>query len=629
MSRVAVGPSRLETLWDKMEAPSGRNKVREEVRLSDLEAEDLAWFENRADFVLTPEKNADKGIARHLAVDDKLMTLLGFYLAEGSCSARNGVRLSLGKGNQRFCGEMADNIELVFGHKPTLYEREDRVAELKLVNRVAALAWENLFGFHQANSATKRIPDLAFNVSESLRLEFLRGYLLGDGTVHDRGLSFTTSSYDLASGLMYLLSSLGVVSSSSQRQPDGVEREARGEPCVTRLPYWTISVSSREDLSKIERVWSSHANAEGLRQWVASTTKSGNRRFERIDGDLIALPITEITPVEASNGMVYDFSVQDDENFVAGMGGLCCHNTDADIDGAHIRTLLLTFFYRQMPDLITRGHVFIAQPPLYSVKLTNKAKPKYLKDEAALSQYLFDLAIEGTAFSNAGRVLGKDEIEAAAKAHFAANDCIAHWGRFYDESFLEILCENAWTIDSSTDATRAASLASISAAYAAHGAKPATMSWGKDASGADELQIHRVKFGNKKVASIPAHFFEGDDFAKIKAASALLAPMRALGWNAKRSGMDSNFGTLKSMIETVFADVRKNMTIQRYKGLGEMNPEQLHETTLDVKVRSLLKVTIDDAIAADKTFQMLMGDDVPPRRQFIEENALGAKNIDT
>ncbi|MGH7879652.1 MAG: toprim domain-containing protein, partial [Candidatus Binataceae bacterium] len=170
LSRATVGPSRLHRIWDERYRASGRNLVREYVRLADLEPEDLDWFAGREDLALTPEHHASHGIPRFIAVDDALMTLLGFYLAEGSCSDRNGIRLSIGAGNRAFASEMAGKLGSIFGRIPISYSSSGRCDELKLVNRVAALAWQHIFGFATADSLTKRIPDLVFNVSESQRL---------------------------------------------------------------------------------------------------------------------------------------------------------------------------------------------------------------------------------------------------------------------------------------------------------------------------------------------------------------------------------------------------------------------------------------------------------------------------
>jgi DNA gyrase subunit B len=297
--------------------------------------------------------------------------------------------------------------------------------------------------------------------------------------------------------------------------------------------------------------------------------------------------------------------------------------TDADIDGAHIRTLLLTFFYRQMPELIERGHIFIAQPPLYKVK-QGKIE-RYIKDEKALNDFLFKLAIEGSTFWCGDEQLNLAQIEAAANAYFSAEESIGHWGRFYDVAFLEALRESLVSVDHSSELGRAAALAQFAKAV---GSEPVQFNWDQDAKGGWELRVLRKRFGNKKIAKVPSHFFDGEHYAKIEDAAAILAPMRVQGWKAKRAGFEGDFGTFKEMIEAIFAETRKGLTIQRYKGLGEMNPEQLYETTLDVTVRRLLRVTINDAIAADQTFQMLMGGDVPPRRQFIEQNALGVRNLD-
>lgn len=297
--------------------------------------------------------------------------------------------------------------------------------------------------------------------------------------------------------------------------------------------------------------------------------------------------------------------------------------TDADIDGAHIRTLLLTFFYRQMPELIQRGHIFIAQPPLYKVK--QGKTERYIKDEKALNEFLFKLAIEGSTFWCGERQLDLAEIELAANAYFEADEAIAYWGRFYDATFMEALRESSVPMLHETPEEREASLIGMRESVKG---EPVELSWGVDSVGEPELLVQRKRFGNKRVARIPAHFFKSEHYAKIQAASAILAPMRDNGWRAKRSGFEGKFDTFQAMIKATFAETRKSLTIQRYKGLGEMNPAQLWETTLDVTVRRLLRVTINDVIAADQTFQMLMGGDVPPRRQFIEQNALGVRNLD-
>ncbi|GIV60111.1 MAG: hypothetical protein KatS3mg043_1200 [Rhodothermaceae bacterium] len=459
MEEVEVGPSRLDRIWDEQYRGAPANRVRPYVCLADLDQTDLDWFDGRDDVMLTPVHYQTHGIPRYLPVTPDLMTLLGFYLAEGSCSERGGVRWTIGKRNRQVLPEMRQALERVFGLPPRVYEPNGRAGEMKLVNRVVALVWQHVFGFDGATAATKTIPDLVFNVSEPLRRAFLRGYLLGDGTVTGGRLSFSTVSRDLASGLMYLLSSLGVVASLSSRDPDGVVREIRGAPCQTRHRCWSVTVTAREDLERLQPVWAGLPGSDAIEARLDSPHPSVNRSFEPIGGDLIAVPIRSITEVEATNGQVYDFSVEADENFVAGMGGLCCHNTDADVDGAHIRTLLLTFFYRQLRPLVEQGHIYVALPPLYKVKQ------------------------------------GKDE-------------------------------RYAWTDE--------------------------------------EMQ-------------------------------AIVREMNEAG--------------------------RGKVVVQRYKGLGEMNPEQLWETTMDPETRVLQQVTIEDAAAADRIFSTLMGDAVEPRRKFIERNA--------
>ena len=288
-AQVQAVPSRLERAWQTQYSGSGRNAVRNLVRLAELDAMDVEWFAAR-DGLRTDARALRRPtpFRAELKVDEDLMTLLGFYVAEGSCSDRNGIRLSIGRSNRAIATEMADRMHRVFGIAPTLYESSERAADLKLVNRVAASAWQEMFGFRGAESHTKRIPDLVFNVAAPLRLAFLRGYLRGDGTAAAGRLAFATSSYDLASGLMYLLSSLGVVASLSEHEPDGAVRQIRGRPCITRHRHWQITVSAVEDLrltrSGLVRpsCRGRHPRARGARRQVHQSSLRKHRR--RPDG---------------------------------------------------------------------------------------------------------------------------------------------------------------------------------------------------------------------------------------------------------------------------------------------------------------------------------------------------------
>ena len=636
MPQVAVGASRLQRLWTEQYANSGRNAVRDRVRLSDLEAADLQWFADREDLELTPEHYADKGLQRYLRVDEDLLTLLGFYLAEGSCSDRNGVRVTIGNGNRAFADEMAQRFTRIFGHAPILYQQRETAADLKLVNRVAALAWQHVFGFVGAESHTKRIPDIVFNVTDELRLAFLRGYLLGDGTASSGRVTFATSSYDLASGLMYLLGSFGVTASLTPMQPDGVEREVRGQPCVTRRPYWMITVVAKDDLRTIEPAWRDHRYADSIRTVLANDiTKPANRRFDAIGGDLMALPIVSIEEVEASNGNVYDFSVEHDENFVAGMGGLCCHNTDADVDGSHIRTLLLTFFYRQMPDLIERGHVYIAQPPLYKVK--HGKQERYIKDDHELNQWILGLALntaslvprEGAEPIN-GAALGE-----LARLYLLAEAVIDRLARIIDPDALRSVLDGM-ELDLSDGPHAMASAKALEAGMAArmtNGDTRATVSTRFDAKAEKwSLRIERPHHGNVKVSGIDGDFIVTADYTTLVDCARTLGGLIGEGAQISRGEGEKvrseKVGSFRAAMQWLLADAERGVSRQRYKGLGEMNPEQLWETTMDSSVRRLLKVQIEDGIAADGIFQTLMGDDVEPRRAFIEKNALVARNID-
>ena len=633
LTRATIGPSRLERIWAEQYTGSGHNIVRDYVRLSDLDAEDLEWFAQRTDLKLTPEHNSSSAIPRFIAVDEALMGLLGFYMAEGSCSERNGVRLSIGKSNGQFVDEMAQKFARVFGLPAIAYARADRCTELKLVNRVAAVAWLHLFGFANADSTTKQIPNLVFNVCEELRVAFMRGYLLGDGTVCKNRIAFGTSSYDIASGIVYCLGSLGVVASISEREPDGIVREIRGQPCETKHRHWIVSVTAKQDLRRLRDIWQDHAGADGLEEFLASPKGGGKRDFELIDGDLMALPILSIDEVPASNGNVYDFSVEGDENFIAGMGGLCCHNTDADVDGSHIRTLLLTFFYRQIPLLIERGHIYIAQPPLYKVK--RGKQEVYVKDDTELNAMLLNSALENAELyvKALAEPLSGSALEMLARHYMEVQAIIRRWSRRYDERLLEQLIYlpaiKASDIDQADFMRGWIGALETQLNARSDGRRTFQVELRSSSDGhAPRIIVRKTEHGLVSEKLLHREFFESAEYQRIAELSRTLTGLIGEGAYVRRGNEREDISALKQAMTWLFEQARKGQSIQRYKGLGEMNPEQLWETTINPQTRRLMQVRIEDAVAADEIFTTLMGDQVEPRREFIEKNALAVMNLD-
>ncbi len=631
MAQVTVGPSRLERVWEEQYTGAPANRVRDHVRLSALDDVDVAWFAGRDDLELTPEHHARKGIRRHVEVTPALMTLLGFYLAEGSCSDRNGVRLTIGARNTRVAGEMAAAFESVFGLPPAAYEYEARAGELKLVHRVATLAWRHVFGFDGVDSVTKRVPGIVFDASEPLRLAFLRGLLLGDGTASDGRVVFTSASRDAASAVSWLLSSFGVVASTSRHEPDGVAREVRGAPCETRHPWYTVTVAAREDLERLRPVWSDHPGAASVEARVASERPSVNRRFEPIDGDLVGLPVTSVTRVEASNGKVYDFSVEGDENFVAGLGGLCCHNTDADVDGSHIRTLLLTFFFRQMPELVEKGYLYIAQPPLYGV--IRGKKTSYVKDDDALARHVIDAGTEGLTLRTPSGAVEGDALRGLLFELHRAEALLKRMElRSEPEVVQAVIRTRGITRDTLRDeASVAEGVAKVEAYLAKWHPELLPLKWESepDAEHGGVRALIQVRNGTAgRTTVVSRTFFDGGEARELTAVEDHLRSLGEAPWTLVDGAKETLVEDGTRLYATVDQRGRKGARIQRYKGLGEMSAEQLWETTMDPSRRVLLRVRVEDAAATDKVMNLLMGDEVEPRRNFIEENALNARNLD-
>jgi DNA gyrase subunit B len=299
--------------------------------------------------------------------------------------------------------------------------------------------------------------------------------------------------------------------------------------------------------------------------------------------------------------------------------------TDADVDGAHIRTLLLTFFYRQMPELVEGGHIYIAQPPLYKIK--HGKSERYIKDDHELNQYLLTLALDGAALTprDGAPAIEGAALEELAKSYLTSEAIIRRLGDFIDAEALHALIANDMELGLADEDAAQASAEALRRAMAD---KLAVRAVFDEKSETRQLRLEKMRHGNLRVSTIDEGFLVSGDYAQLRKTAHLLAGLVGSDATIRRGEKSQTVASFAEAMQWLLNDVERNLGKQRYKGLGEMNPEQLWETTMDPKVRRLLKVQIEDAIAADEIFTTLMGDVVEPRRKFIEENALYARNID-
>lgn len=303
--------------------------------------------------------------------------------------------------------------------------------------------------------------------------------------------------------------------------------------------------------------------------------------------------------------------------------------TDADVDGAHIRTLLLTLFYRQMPQLVERGHIYIAQPPLYKVKAGRDER--YLKDDAEEATYMMNVALNTAVLTpreGADPIVGEPLAELVRQFNLA-NVIMMRLTRVIDRAALTAIMTGV-TLDLSTQELAETSAAALSKEINDIAVKVTVIS--DELSEKHALRIERMHHGNIKVSSIDADFVQGADYNVLASAAATFKGLIGEGAVVSRGEgertKESAVVDFHHAMQWLRDEAERVVSKQRYKGLGEMNPDQLWETTMDPTVRRLLKVQIEDAIAADQIFTTLMGDDVEPRRAFIENNALRAGNID-
>lgn len=397
------------------------------------------------DVKIVPQAHTEKAFNRYLDITSELMWFLGWYVAEGTLS-QHQVSLNIGHKDQVFIRELISVIETVFGEIPRLYQDPDSKAIKLYFHSVAAARLLKAWGVAKV-AHEKQLPDLVFSLPEPLQFKFLEGYFLGDGTTGDHHLSFTTNSKKLKDGLLYLFGQLGIIAGTTEHQPFS------NATIQTRHPYYTIAICGKEQIEFCRSIWQRHQNGVKLEEHLQNLGHK-SQDYVWISDDLMGLKVITNQEIDLVGDYVYDFSVEGDENFICGVGGVALHNTDADVDGSHIRTLLLTFFYRYQRELVDQGYIYIACPPLYKLE--------------------------------------------RGKNHYYC----------YSER---------------------------------------------------ELQ--------QKIAEFPAN---------------------------------------------------ANYTIQRFKGLGEMMPEQLWDTTMNPETRTMKRVEIEDAAKAEELFTILMGDRVAPRREFIE-----------
>jgi len=306
--------------------------------------------------------------------------------------------------------------------------------------------------------------------------------------------------------------------------------------------------------------------------------------------------------------------------------------TDADVDGSHIRTLLLTFFYRQMADLIERKHVYIAQPPLFKVK---RGKQEfYAKDETELTAFLLSVALDGAQLhvnTQAPPVSGA-ALEDLARHYNAVMTAVRRLARRYDRALLEAMLSgpplaiDAHRVPAVLSAWMDGVVQRINA-YQPSGTRYAVR-MDTDADGATPTIVTKLVHGVGTDDVFRQEFFNSPDFGLLRAMAERMHGLLSEDAYIKRGERTQPVASFKQVMEWLMAEASRGRDIQRYKGLGEMNPDQLWETTMNPETRRLMRVNIEDAVAADQVFTMLMGDQVEPRREFIEQNALLVNNLD-
>ena len=299
--------------------------------------------------------------------------------------------------------------------------------------------------------------------------------------------------------------------------------------------------------------------------------------------------------------------------------------TDADVDGAHIRTLLLTFFFRQMHALVERGHIYIAQPPLFKVK--QGKDERYLKDEEELDQYLIESALNNATLltKEKGDVLDDERLKNISKEMLLTESIIKRLSNRYDETLLRAI-HHIGDINLDGEDSAKNYLEQLKTFMTQDNINFELKHDGENNK--YSIEINQFVHGNLNTSNIDSEFLLSGEYKQIIKTSLLIKGLIGPGATISRGEKSKQITSFQEAIDWILQEARNTLNIQRYKGLGEMNPDQLWETTMDPSVRRLLRVSIEDTQAVEETFTELMGDNVEPRRKFIESNALAVNNLD-
>lgn len=429
------------------------NRTKNWMYLGDFTHKEILSLSNKN--VITDKFNNEDILHKWFDLDEHFFFSLGHWVAEGS-SGETSVQWNIEKNNIDFVTDIKKFSDS-YGIKSGFFKDNKRCDTYRILNKSFKLFFESLIGGVKSSN-DKEIPQIVFSASHDNKQSYLTGYFLGNGTISKTGnISFSTSSIFMARQLLWLLGDFDVFPSISDIEPETV--------CIDDGAYMSFGGKSilicGGDVVKLRAIWKNHKNSK----YLNDINFQQERRISKFGDRTYLVSVRKIQKLDKTPEFVYDFSVPETQRFVCG-DGILCHNTDSDVDGSHIRTLLLTFFFRQMPQLIRNGNLYIAQPPLYRAEWRRNSY--YLKNDHALRA-----------------------------------------------------------------------------------------------------------------------------FAKEK---------------------NLNLGEIK---------------LQRFKGLGEMSPAQLWDTTMDPETRTLLKVVVEDYVEADKIFNILMGSQVEPRRDFIIERALNVRHLDT